>query len=80
MEGGPQRCRLTLKPRRRLPGGLALGGGLQQLAHQAIGALPFVFEIGAMAGRPGLKLRDLRLQRPDKRPQLSGLARPVTSR
>jgi hypothetical protein len=45
-----------------------------------IGALAFVLEICAMIGCPGLQLRDLGLQRYDKRPQPSGLARPVTAR
>ena len=47
---GPQHCHLPLKPRRRFPGGRGLGGRLHQLGHQAIGALAFVLEIGAMAG------------------------------
>jgi hypothetical protein len=79
-ESGPQRCHLSFKPRRCCPGGGGFGRRLQQLSHEAIGALAFVLEICAIAGGPGLKLRDLCLQRHDECPQLSGLARPVTGR
>ena len=47
---GPQDRHLPFKPRRRLPGCRGLGGRLQQLGHQAIGALAFALEIGAVTG------------------------------
>ena len=48
--GGPQSCHLTLKPCRRLFGCRGLGSRLQQLSDQAIGALAFALEIGAVTG------------------------------
>ena len=59
---GPQDGHLPLKPRRRLPGGRGLGGRMQQISHQAIGALAFALEIGAVTAGHGFEPADLRLQ------------------
>ena len=56
---GPQHCDLPLEPGSRLPGGRGLGSRLLELGHQAIGALAFMLEIGAVTGRACFKLRDL---------------------
>src|SRR5689334_1410590 len=57
---GAQRA---FKPRRRLLGGQGLGGCLQQLDQQAVGAFALAFEIGAVTGGAAFEPRDLGFQR-----------------
>ena len=59
---GPQSRHLAFKPRRRFLGRHGLGSRLEQLNHQAIGALALALEICPVTGRPCFELRDLRLQ------------------
>ena len=58
---GPQNRHLAFKPCRRLLGRRSLGSRLQQLIHQAIGALALALEICPVTGCPCFEQRDLRL-------------------
>src|SRR5262249_10274623 len=59
---GPQSRQLAFKPCRCFLGRHSVGSRLEQLHHQAIGALALAFKVCPVARRPYFEPRDLRLQ------------------
>jgi hypothetical protein len=76
---GPQSRHLTFKPRRRLLRRHSLGSCLQQLNHQAIGALALTLEICPVTRCRRFEPRDLRLQCLDLCRQWGDVAFPATT-
>jgi hypothetical protein len=58
----PKSRQLAFKPRSRFLGRHGLGSCLEQLGHQAIGALALALKVCAVTGRPCFEPCDLRLQ------------------
>jgi hypothetical protein len=58
----PEGRQLAFKPCRRFLGRRGLGSRLEQLHHQAIGALALALKVCSVTRRPCFELRDLRLQ------------------